>query len=484
MKKYAILSFWIFLMISCEKENPPSGFGELEGYTYLNNENNPVKGLEILIPDNNLAFTDSKGYFKFPKIAEGNHPLKVLYQMDPIYSTTVDVYSDKITTLKITLQRVKKELPDFSVVNISPESEWDYWVVGKEEYFYIDEENSLPKSVFFHSSKNGKEKEYVIFFDAQGLPRKVITDHYIFLFDNFNGNKVDLGILSPEGEIQIVREIQTDFVWPTSSKGTQSRADVIRWTGRIIAAIPCITSGAAAFITGGAAIPLALWTCGNYFLSMANNFFDDADVENGFTEFVDRYHLAGTIYTCADPNISSCLVIFAQEGLDSYADYIEEMDEREELIRTVEASLGAGYGDVQVTLTWDNESDLDLHVIDPLGEEIFWLYPGSTSGGILDYDDVDGYGPENVYWPKSQAPSGTYQVFVYDYFWENKPQSAKYVVLITAFGKIKKFTGTIAFYETVHIINFNEKEIKSAKSADLIQRINVKSKKSEINQFY
>ena len=55
-------------------------------------------------------------------------------------------------------------------------------------------------------------------------------------------------------------------------------------------------------------------------------------------------------------------------------------------------------GDLVVTLTWDTESDLDLHVVDPVGVDIYWgnqsdepPLPGSvppTAGsyGYVDYD--------------------------------------------------------------------------------------------------
>jgi len=211
---------------------------------------------------------------------------------------------------------------------------------------------------------------------------------------------------------------------------------------------------------------------------MANNFFDDANVENGFTEFVDNYKLTMTVYNCTvnvDP--TSCVIALATKGLNSYADYIEEMEMREDEIRIAEASLYAGYGDIQITLTWDNTSDLDLHVIDPFGEEIYWNHKFSESGGVLDYDDTDGYGPENIYWPKLQAPSGTYQVFVHDYVWTGKPNSANYIVLVTAFGKTKKFVGTINLDETVHIVDFDENGLKSTKNSVEISKITIESKK-------
>lgn len=74
-----------------------------------------------------------------------------------------------------------------------------------------------------------------------------------------------------------------------------------------------------------------------------------------------------------------------------------------------------GTGDVQVTLRWPSDADLDLVVIDPNGEEASRSSTTST-GGQLDVDsnigcDNDG-SVENVFWPPESAPAGTYTVIV------------------------------------------------------------------------
>lgn len=50
--------------------------------------------------------------------------------------------------------------------------------------------------------------------------------------------------------------------------------------------------------------------------------------------------------------------------------------------------------DIKVVLTWDSKTDLDLHVIDPNGEDCYFFHKRTEIGGSLDVDDVDGYGPE------------------------------------------------------------------------------------------
>lgn len=76
-----------------------------------------------------------------------------------------------------------------------------------------------------------------------------------------------------------------------------------------------------------------------------------------------------------------------------------------------------GTGDVQVTLIWNGDADLDLHLIDPDGVEIYFGNRNSPSGGELDVDEIPGCGNrdtwvENIFWPTGQAPPGRYEAWV------------------------------------------------------------------------
>ena len=78
----------------------------------------------------------------------------------------------------------------------------------------------------------------------------------------------------------------------------------------------------------------------------------------------------------------------------------------------------AGTGDVAFRLVWDGTSDLDLYVQDPAGNCVFFGRKQSETGAILDVDCNGGSDQicenpvENVYWPKSTAPAGTYTYWV------------------------------------------------------------------------
>jgi hypothetical protein len=79
-----------------------------------------------------------------------------------------------------------------------------------------------------------------------------------------------------------------------------------------------------------------------------------------------------------------------------------------------------GTGDIQITLRWQSSADLDLHVTEPNGTEIWYSDKGPTStGGRLDVDSnvncEENGSVENVYWPVGQAPEGRFQVEVDGY---------------------------------------------------------------------
>jgi uncharacterized protein YfaP (DUF2135 family) len=104
--------------------------------------------------------------------------------------------------------------------------------------------------------------------------------------------------------------------------------------------------------------------------------------------------------------------------------------ENGEELKLAEGALLGGYGDIQVTLTWNTPSDIDLYVQDPSGKRVWFRNKSSASGGRLDIDDMTGYGPENIFWEKKRAPNGTYKLVIEHY----EGASANYSILVQAFG--------------------------------------------------
>ena len=103
---------------------------------------------------------------------------------------------------------------------------------------------------------------------------------------------------------------------------------------------------------------------------------------------------------------------------------------------------GCGYqgGNIQVTAAWQTSSDVDLHVLDPSGAEIYYAQRSSASGGRLDHDANAACRPEpptveNVYWDSPSPPSGTYRVRVVAYDMCGSP-STPATVSISVGGRI------------------------------------------------
>lgn len=110
-----------------------------------------------------------------------------------------------------------------------------------------------------------------------------------------------------------------------------------------------------------------------------------------------------------------------------------------------------------MTLRWDNAADLDLHVTDPAGEEIWYSSPASTSGGTLDVDangDCSDDPPvENVFWPTGGAPNGTYRVTVVYYGACDTSTPANYQVTILVDGQVVETrSGTLTSGDEPHFI--------------------------------
>lgn len=121
------------------------------------------------------------------------------------------------------------------------------------------------------------------------------------------------------------------------------------------------------------------------------------------------------------------------------------------------AFLGNATGKVQVNLTWNSTADIDLYVVDPFGNEIFWNNrgtefvgipggdgsiggpPGST-GGVLDIDSnagcsSDGPRAENIVWPAGVVPpTGEYTVRVNNWSACGEP-ATNFVVTVRVEGQ-------------------------------------------------
>lgn len=107
--------------------------------------------------------------------------------------------------------------------------------------------------------------------------------------------------------------------------------------------------------------------------------------------------------------------------------------------------LEVGNGELQVNLTWNTDADLDIHVFEPDGNEIFWNNTDSPTGGQLDLDanvNCGNVSVENIFWDQV-PPTGTYRVAV-ENFQECSQEASSFIVTVTIPGQeTMLFTGSI-----------------------------------------
>lgn len=86
--------------------------------------------------------------------------------------------------------------------------------------------------------------------------------------------------------------------------------------------------------------------------------------------------------------------------------------------------------DILVMIAWSTDNtDVDLHVVDPAGEECYYGHRQTAAGGYLTQDVTTGYGPEMFIQP--QARVGQYRVFAHFFGSNRNRASARTRVLAT-----------------------------------------------------
>lgn len=132
----------------------------------------------------------------------------------------------------------------------------------------------------------------------------------------------------------------------------------------------------------------------------------------------------------------------------------------------MDASVGiaAGYGgsaqqavqavdlaasDLAVIVRWNALADVDLHVTDPKGVEVFFGRTSSPEGGRLDLDsnpacNFDGVNQEVITWPLGKAPTGEYKVSVF--YWSDcgAPRTDYSVTLMSRGRTIQVLDGSFS----------------------------------------
>ncbi len=87
----------------------------------------------------------------------------------------------------------------------------------------------------------------------------------------------------------------------------------------------------------------------------------------------------------------------------SFPDYVKSR------VQTLSSEFANQTADLMITISWNTDNtDIDLHVIEPTGEECFYSHPETRIGGRLTRDVTQGYGPEMYL--LNDAKKGNYKI--------------------------------------------------------------------------
>ena len=218
-----------------------------------------------------------------------------------------------------------------------------------------------------------------------------------------------------------------------NGRGTLRLADVPEPSGGPTVAVSgnhVIAPGGAAFLDvepGASADKLLIWVGGVSFG------YYEVDVQGAAAP----YRLVGEVRFDLDPAIErGCVAVSAVDSNGAVGP---------PMCHTIlRASVGAG--DAEITLSWDTDADLDLHVADPNGDEVYYDSEEVASGGTLDL--VSHCGPrafirnEHIGWSQGTPPPGLYEVRVSHWASACDTAETNYIVRIYNHGHVTTFSGT------------------------------------------
>ncbi|HLV13580.1 MAG TPA: hypothetical protein VKY41_00235 [Xanthomarina sp.] len=182
-------------------------------------------------------------------------------------------------------------------------------------------------------------------------------------------------------------------------------------------------------IPGGTAYATILTT------TPAQKLFISAVDKSGYFELVPQDN--------SDLNQSFILKINQLNHQEKFTVRLAYLDANNRVSRAIYADLlviSVGTGALQVSLSFDNDKDVDLHLIEPNGDHIYYNNETSTNGGFLDLDsnpacEIDGVNNENIYYPDDATIEvGTYYVYVDMYENCNPSVATNFVVSVILNG--------------------------------------------------
>lgn len=350
------------------------------------------------------------------------------------------------------------------VADITEGTDYHFLAFAKSDgsFLAVKQANGLPVETIIKPSAN--REPFPVWFSKEGYPERMIIKKYIILFERYTNFGFDMAMINPDGEVTVMREVivpqeYREFLRLKSVK----TADALRQAGHFINAV---TNAIA--VLGNAPEILSGYSISQEAASLLKNPGNKADVLRMASGYVSDDNIpllsalpAKSVVKLTGSNNNSsgnavnCLLSLTGVTLGIANSVMKENGEE---MRLAKSALLGGYGDIQVTLTWDTPTDIDLYVQDPSGDWVWFRNKQSASGGHLDIDNTSGFGPENIFWEKNGAPNGTFKAVIENF----EGISTNYYILVQAFGQTKQFHGTINTKQELSVAEFSKTYLKKA----------------------
>lgn len=228
---------------------------------------------------------------------------------------------------------------EFIVVEVNQESDWDYWIIGKDgDSYFIKLQNLKPNVLLYKPDVNNDG--FPIFLDDNGRPLKTIIHDNIILFGNYKTNSVDVSVIRPNGEILLYRNISTEYDWSKISLKSinlksSSSNDIFKLSAIAISTTTCVLGIIGAIPTSGLSLFMG---CGSVFLTA---------VATAQTEKYEFVGLAGTamgtfatVYGCINTvELTSCFLGILSKGFSITSTAIQDFDNNKDKINLAQAQL-------------------------------------------------------------------------------------------------------------------------------------------------
>lgn len=292
-----------------------------------------------------------------------------------------------------------------SVIDFSPDEEFMKYIEGLPEEIFSIWKKPISSNIFFTDQQSDIEKEILANEDIR-LDRVIkLAKSRKSRFKKDGGLKLLSSVIERNSsDIQTIRDvamIATD--WGMGDQAYFMMKRIIDWRqGEAIAYLTAADALASTINNHDMALIY-------YYICLNSNWDSD------YGSFEDIAALRALRYInriTNDPNTK--ITNYTRDYLKILKTRIEEKLKNNDLLFTE--------ADIVVIVNWNiDNTDIDLHVLEPSGEECYYSNRNTESGGKLTIDVTDGYGPEMYVLEK--APAGEYKIML-KYFADSRIKTA------------------------------------------------------------